>query len=361
MKKFRTIIIAIIFLSLCSVATGGSAGSKSAPMAAVMDIEVGAGVEAGLSVPLTMVVMDEIGKSGAYRVMSRSKRDNLLKKGGIDPVSCNGADCALKAAGILKIEFIITGRIDKIGKSHLLILQNLNVGSGMVESSARETYSGEEAGLIEAAAKAARKLVVPDVASPPVASSAPAAPAVVAPPPPPLPVPEGKCPDDMVYIPGADFCIDIYEYPNRKNETPKSYVTYAVAVDLCAKLGKRLPTANEFETACMGSRKQLFGYGDRYKKNTCNVKAGFRSRSGPQPSGKMGKCTNDYGVFDMLGNLMEWTVDGSRERPVLKGGSYAGTFPSLITCRDGFAPQEEQDFSWGGGFDYGFRCAKDPE
>ncbi|GEM_PF-3524454 len=346
MRKRITLVLVVVLVAVLPMSSGESSPDP-APLIVVMDIETGPGVQDSMGVPLTMVVMDELMNSGAYRVMGRGRRDEILKEHDFKSGDCSGADCYLKAGKLLGVAFVVIGRVDKIGYSFLLMLQRVNVSTGNVEASAKKSASGDESGLVEAAVSAAKKLYSP-VAPPPARS--PEEPRA----------PEGKCPQDMVYIPEGNFCMDRFEYPNRKGERPEKYVAFKQAVELCHEAGKRLPTEAEFEAACMGGRKLQFGYGDKYKKGACNVGGGIR-RAKVAAAGDYQDCTNDYGVFDMIGNMWEWTDDGSGAKSELKGGSYTSTLPSMVNCSERFNPQEQQDIGWGGGYDFGFRCAKNAE
>jgi len=349
MKRLVAFFPFFIFVTAFSILIGVSAPTAG-PVIVVMDIETGSGVETSLSVPITMVVIDEVTSWGAYQVMDRARREEILKEKGFKWGDCREADCYRQAGKLIGAAFVVTGRIDKVGSSYLMVLQRVNIESGMVESTARETVTGDTAALIAAAATAAKKLTPP---KPPVTYAEPPSPTA---PPPPL----RSCRNGMVYIPEGNFCIDRFEYPNKKGEIPKNYVTAEKAADLCRKDGKRLPTETEFEAACIGSRKLPFGYGDKFKKGACNLSGGFKGAKAV-PSGSLEGCSNDYGVFDMVGNVWEWTDGGSRGRPVLKGGSYMSSLPSYVTCGERHDPQEQQGIGWGGGYDFGFRCAKDAE
>ena len=127
----------------------------------------------------------------------------------------------------------------------------------------------------------------------------------------------------------GDFYIDKYEYPNRKGSLPKVDISWTQARDLCLAEGKRLCSENEWEKACKGPQSLLYGYGMTFEQGRCNTpfKEGEIWNRGPgaTPSGEFARCTNGYGVHDMIGNVWEWT-DGwySREKKwrVVRGGSW---------------------------------------
>ena len=260
-------IIYFLILVLVIVCLQKTVISESSPaILAVIDVETGVGVENSLSVPITMVVIDELASSGSYQVIDRARRDEILKEKGFKFSECHETDCYRQAGKLLEVTVLVTGRIDKVGASYLLVLQRVNIETGLVEFAARESVAGDAAGLVNAAAAAAKKLVPPKAVE---------IKPVLAPPPPISPARVGICPEDMVFIPEGNFCIDRFEYPNRKGEVPKGYVTAGEAENICRSAGKRLPTETEFEAACVGGQKPPFGYGEKYKKGACNVLGGI--------------------------------------------------------------------------------------
>ncbi|NLG18697.1 MAG: SUMF1/EgtB/PvdO family nonheme iron enzyme, partial [Fibrobacter sp.] len=58
------------------------------------------------------------------------------------------------------------------------------------------------------------------------------------------------CPEGMQLIENGKFCIDSYEWPNKKDQLPKVDVSYEEAAQTCAKEGKRLCTSEEWQMAC---------------------------------------------------------------------------------------------------------------
>ncbi len=350
-KTALSIVIFVVLLLPLSL-SGGDTGAET-PVLGVLDIKTAQGVDESLSAPLAMVVMEEV-SSGSLSVMSRAKMEEIFKNKGFDYSKCTGEDCPQKAAEILKVDFLVTGRLHRLGDSYLLILQLLDVEKGTIAAAARKTVSvNEEGKLVDAAAAAARELVEKYEGKPEAESGdKPESPEAQ--------TETGDCPEGMVYVPKGHFCIDKFEYPNRKGRKPKSGVTFNEARALCKKAGKRLPTEAEFEAACKGPDDAKFGYGDKFRKGACNL-SGSLVKSSVAPSGSMKKCACPYGAYDMVGNLWEWTDDGTGSRPVLKGGSYMSTLSAWVTCSERFVPQEQQGFGWGGGYDFGFRCAADAD
>lgn len=148
------------------------------------------------------------------------------------------------------------------------------------------------------------------------------------------------------------FCIDVFEHPNRRNAIPTSDVSWSAAQALCAKHGKRLCTEAEWERACKGPNGHAFPYGERFSEGTCVVSAGTTERR-TMPAGSAGRCQSGFGVFDMSGNVSEWTASpwqAGIEARVVKGGAAAS---GAATARCSARLSEEPDAS---DETVGFRC-----
>lgn len=160
---------------------------------------------------------------------------------------------------------------------------------------------------------------------------------------------ENKCPDGMVS--GTSYCIDRFEYPNKKEQMPQGGITYVQAKTYCEQSDKRLCSQEEWEEACQGWEGYRWPYGDVYAPNKC-VDAGgntIEGESGAQPSGHAQGCTSSIGAYDMSGNLWEWT-----EEKVLKGGGW-NLSAGLGQCRA--QAQARESFQAG---EVGTRCCHDP-
>ncbi len=85
---------------------------------------------------------------------------------------------------------------------------------------------------------------------------------------------------------------------------PAFNVTWNDAVDYCKWQGKRLPTEAEWEKAARGGKEGL----DYPLSNKIDAKsARYANTAGPLPVGKF--PPNDYGLYDMIGNVAEWCSD----------------------------------------------------
>jgi formylglycine-generating enzyme len=161
---------------------------------------------------------------------------------------------------------------------------------------------------------------------------------------------------------------------------PQGYISGAQAAHACAAAGKRLCAPTEWRKACMGPEQRTFGYGTTRIAGRCNDRGrspmlqyypNFLSPSAPvgakamndprlnqlagtlSPTGSHEGCTNDYGVYDMVGNLHEWTSD---PKGTFQGGYYLDTHRNGDGCT---YRTVAHDFVY---HDYstGFRCCADP-
>jgi eukaryotic-like serine/threonine-protein kinase len=128
-----------------------------------------------------------------------------------------------------------------------------------------------------------------------------------------------RCPADMVSSfdsKGRAFCIDRYEWPNRRGERPLVNVSWVEAVMYCRDAGKRLCTSDEWVSACANSAQTMYPYGDRYDAARCATE-----EKAPVASGAKTACVSG-GVADMLGNVGEWVHDKSGDYARAFGGSF---------------------------------------
>lgn len=137
------------------------------------------------------------------------------------------------------------------------------------------------------------------------------------------------------------FCIDAYEYPNKKDEYPLVTIDWYSAQKKCEAEGKRLCTAKEWTFACEGESMKPYPYGDGYNRDekVCDQEHDSMDPSKPRSewpkynyshrSGSMSECKSEYNVFDMTANVDEWVLneggkkDGDPYFSGLKGGYWS--------------------------------------
>jgi hypothetical protein len=134
------------------------------------------------------------------------------------------------------------------------------------------------------------------------------------------------------------YCIDKYEYPNKKGENPEVMNDFPHAQRLCAAQGKRVCTESEWTMACEGPSYKPYPYGYVRDPNKCRgdrpYKFPSKSKNGvlvthgkdkkkaeaelarlwdAVPSGSQPECVSDYGVYDMPGNADELAASDGQE------------------------------------------------
>jgi eukaryotic-like serine/threonine-protein kinase len=128
-----------------------------------------------------------------------------------------------------------------------------------------------------------------------------------------------EIPANMVKI--GNFYIDQYEFPNKIGELPVTNVTWYEAKALCASVGKRLCSPEEWTRACRGPQGLRYPYGQEYNGSLCNseseVDAPLRIGDAPKT------CVSGYGVYDLNGNVWEWVGRSPDEEISVRGGAWS--------------------------------------
>lgn len=142
---------------------------------------------------------------------------------------------------------------------------------------------------------------------------------------------------------------------------PQANLSWYQAKASCENAGKRLCTAAEWERACRGPELFVYPYGDDFEDDACN---GFfkQNGNGPLLTGSLPACGSQDGIYDMSGNLAEWTSTSVERVPgtnvlnarAVRGGSFRSNFSALRCLGAEFKlpPTEVSD-------DLGFRCCAD--
>lgn len=140
---------------------------------------------------------------------------------------------------------------------------------------------------------------------------------------------------------------------------PVERVTYAEAQAYCKSAGGRLPTEEEWERAARAGTTTPF-YGGALKSCMATDPVAdrigwYKANSGgfTQPVG--GKAPNGFGLYDMSGNVYEWTSTREGSRQVVRGGSwYHNAHHARSANRMTVPPEQRLSY-------VGFRCVTDAE
>ena len=102
-------------------------------------------------------------------------------------------------------------------------------------------------------------------------------------------------------------------FPEGKENYPVTHITWDEALTYALWAGKRLPSEAQWEKAARGDKGGLYPWGNEYVKGYANVNLdGSRELA---PIGSYPKDKSPYGVFDMGGNVMEWTRNWYKAYP----------------------------------------------
>ena len=190
--------------------------------------------------------------------------------------------------------------------------------------------------------------------------------------------PHGGCPSTMVRV--QEFCVELYEAPNRRGAKPLVMQSANDAVSWCADHRKRLCTEDEWISACEGDEHREYPYGETHVDGRCNDDKPWRKVDEATlakwptseardlakelyqatPSGWKRKCVSGAGAHDMTGNIEEWVVrtrDHDNDWPYLLvgcywSGCYGGGKPTCHSTNDAHGPE----FRF---YETGFRCCRD--
>jgi hypothetical protein len=212
----------------------------------------------------------------------------------------------------------------------------------------------------------------------------------------------GGCPAGMARIEG--FCIDRWEASlvavdgsgnlspwspyarpdgarvramSAPGMVPQGYISQVEASAACAEAGKRLCTDTEWLRACQGASGSTFPYGDTREPGRCNddrtchpVVQYFESSAswvwselanpcinqlpdGLATTGTYDQCVSADGIYDMMGNLHEWTADPNG---TFRGGFYVDTEVNGPGCLYRTTAHNVQHWD----YSTGFRCCANP-
>lgn len=182
------------------------------------------------------------------------------------------------------------------------------------------------------------------------------------------------CPEGMSFVNQSDggFCIDMYEAsPNEycevsdpvnqedtrlnlnsaecaavsvKGVQPWRYIARHQAEQVCARVGKRLPTNREWYQASLGTP-------DGTTDNDCFVEG--KTSANPILTGSRDRCISGVGAYDMIGNVWEWVdatvYDGELDGKALPHSGYVSSIDTQgvpIEVSETSDPNFNEDYFW---------------
>lgn len=155
-------------------------------------------------------------------------------------------------------------------------------------------------------------------------------------------------------VPVESFCVDYYEYPNARGKLPTVGLTWIAASAQCGERGRRLCTESEWEKACAGPAGFRYVYGNRWDAALCNTEASDGTDRPTAAAGDFRGCRSGYDVYDLAGNVAEWTSTRDGSGYVIKGGASTAPGP-----RSRCAARETQPEA-AAHPQLGFRCCANP-
>ena len=150
-----------------------------------------------------------------------------------------------------------------------------------------------------------------------------------------------KCGLTSVYAVDGKTYVDSWKYTPHKSDSIKGVITQNTKAN-----GFRLPTNDEWEYAAKGGQKYSYA-----GSNSIDLVAWYDGNSGSKTHSVSKKQANDYGIYDMSGNVWEWVWDSYNNYRYACGGSWY----SVDYCR---IDSKERNYAYNQRSYLGFRTVR---
>jgi len=129
--------------------------------------------------------------------------------------------------------------------------------------------------------------------------------------------------------------------PDDKAGKPVVYVDYQDAVAYARWAGLRLPTEHEFTRAVRGNGDDPYAWGEGFEAGKQAATSEIKGKSDAFPVGSFPEGASKQGVFDLSGNVWEWTASPYMPLPKWKARKYTygkGRSQKTIDVIPGWTP-----------------------
>ncbi len=163
------------------------------------------------------------------------------------------------------------------------------------------------------------------------------------------------------------FDVPIVDAQNRQAMRPVACIDWREAKDYCERIGKRLPTEAEWEYSANAGGVSRWYWGNDAALADMYAKGGNLLTRSPSFVGQ--RLPNQWGLYDMSGNVWEWVSDyydfyssenqsnpkgpGQGVARVIRGGGFRSSVFDSRPANRGFSHPKHRFL------DVGFRCAAD--
>ncbi|SVB59899.1 uncharacterized protein METZ01_LOCUS212753, partial [marine metagenome] len=133
---------AVIFLF-----TALAIAQDTRPTVAILDFE-GQDISVQEVQTLTERMRSEIGATNAVRLIERKAIENIMAEQGLAQSGCVTDECAAEVGQLLGVQFMVNGRIGKLGDKYTIDVKMFSVETGATERTVSATHEGDVSGLL---------------------------------------------------------------------------------------------------------------------------------------------------------------------------------------------------------------------